>query len=115
MAAALIEGCLGVEAFTEANIRNLAILSLAEKVRCIPDPDTPGTGHFKGWVQVDTTDGQRLERVIDDNRGSLANPMTPEQVQTKFRENAGLALGEARIDAIMESAEISTSLIISAP
>jgi hypothetical protein len=53
--------------------------------------------------------------VIEDNRGSLANPMTPEQVQTKFRENAGLALGEARIDAIMESAEISTSLIISAP
>jgi 2-methylcitrate dehydratase PrpD len=104
MAAALCEGRLGVEAFTEANIRNPAILSLAEKIHCIPDPDAPGTGHFKGWVQVDTTDGRRLERVVDDNWGSLANPMTPAQVQIKFRENAGLALESRRITPIIESA-----------
>ncbi len=104
MAAALCDGRLGVEAFTEANIRNPDILSLAEKIYCIPDPDAPGTGHFKGWVQVDTTDGRRLERVVDDNWGSLANPMTPDQVRTKFRENAGLALEEARLTAIIEGA-----------
>ena len=104
MAAALRDGRLGVEAFTEANIRNPEILSLAEKIHCIPDPDAPGTGHFKGWVQVDTTDGRRLERVVDDNWGSIANPMTPEQVQTKFRDNAALALAEQRLDAIIDRA-----------
>lgn len=104
MAATLINGRLGVEAFTEANIRNPEILSLAEKIHCIPDPDAPGTGHFKGWVQVDTTDGRHLERVVDDNWGSLANPMTPAQVQTKFRDNAGLALDGVRIPNIMEGA-----------
>ncbi len=102
MAAALLNGRLGVEAFTETNIRNPTLLSLAEKIHCIPDPDAPGTGHFKGWVQVETTDGRRLERVVDDNWGSLANPMTPDQVQTKFRENAELALREERITSIME-------------
>lgn len=115
MAAALIDGRLGVEAFTEANIRNPELLALAEKIHCIPDPDAPGTGHFKGWVQVDTTDGRRLERVVDDNWGSLANPMTPDQVQTKFRDNAGLALEKARIPNIIEGAlHLDTSHDVSA-
>ena len=52
-------------------------------------------------MQVDTADGRRLEHVVDDNWGSLANPMTPDQVQTKFRDNAGLALGEERITRII--------------
>ncbi len=110
MAAALRDGRLGVEAFTDDNIRNPDILSLAEKIHCIPDPDAPGTGHFKGWVQVETTDGRRLERVVDDNWGSLANPMTPDQVQTKFRENAGLALREERINGIIEGAQTFEAL-----
>lgn len=105
LAAALADGRLGVEAFTEANIRNPAILSLAEKIHCIPDPDAPGTGHFKGWVQVDTTDGRRLECVIDDNWGSLANPMTPEQIQGKFYKNAGLALDQERIARLLDASQ----------
>lgn len=105
MAAALCDGELRVEAFTEANIHNPEILSLAEKIHCIPDPDAPGTGHFKGWVQVDTTDGRRLECVVDNNWGSLTNPMTPDQVQNKFRENAGLRLNEERITNIIEDSQ----------
>ena len=104
LAATLLDGRLGVEVFTEQNIKNREILSLAEKIHCIPDQDAPGTGHFKGWVQVDTVDGRRLERVIDDNWGSAANPMTPDQVQAKFRENAGLAVTEKRAGEIVEKA-----------
>ena len=105
LAAALLDGRLGVEAFTEANIQNPDILALAEKIHCIPDPDAPATGHFKGWVQVDTTDGRRLERVVDNNWGSLSNPMTPDQVQTKFRENAGLRLNEAQMARLIEETQ----------
>lgn len=102
MAAALWFGRLGVEAFEEAVIRDEGILSLAQKIHHTPDPDAPGTHRFKGWVQVETTDGRRLERVVNDNWGSLANPMTPDQVEQKFRENALLALPEERIAAIIE-------------
>lgn len=102
MAAALTFGRLGVEAFDEENIRNPDILALGKKIHHVADPDAPGTDRFKGWVQVETTDGRRLERVVDDNWGSLANPMTPDQVQRKFRENAALALPTDRIEAIVE-------------
>jgi len=104
LAATLLDGRLGVEVFTEKNITDRTILSLAEKIHCVPDPDAPGTGHFKGWVQVDTVDGRRLERVVDDNWGSAANPMTPDQVRTKFRENAVLAMKEKRVEEIVEAA-----------
>lgn len=110
MAATLIDGRLGVEVFTDANIRNSAILALAERIHCIPDPSAPDTGHFKGWVQVETTDGRHLERVVDDNWGSLANPMTPDQVQIKFRENAGLALEASRLNAIIEGTQALDTL-----
>ena len=103
MAAALTFGRLPVEAFSDAAIRDPDILTLAQKIHHTPDPDAPGTDRFKGWVQVDTTDGRRLERIVDDNWGSLANPMTPDQVQQKFRENADLALRTDQIDAIVES------------
>jgi 2-methylcitrate dehydratase PrpD len=105
MAAALRDGRLGVDVFTEANIQSPELLALAEKIHCIPDPDAPGTGHFKGWVQVETTDGRRLERVVDNNWGSLSNPMTPAQVQTKFRENAGLVLDEAQMERVIEETQ----------
>ncbi|MCG8544293.1 MAG: MmgE/PrpD family protein [Alphaproteobacteria bacterium] len=101
MAAALTFGRLPVEAFSEAAIRDPDILALAEKIHHIPDPDAPGTDRFKGWVQVDTTDGRRLERIVDDNWGSLANPMTSDQVQQKFRENADLALRTDQIEGIV--------------
>jgi 2-methylcitrate dehydratase PrpD len=104
LAATLIDGRLGVEVFTEDRIKDRTILSLAEKIYCIPDLEAPGTGHFKGWVQVDTVDGRRLERVVDDNWGSAANPMTPEQVRTKFRENAALAVKDKRVGEIIETA-----------
>ncbi|MDH3703016.1 MAG: MmgE/PrpD family protein, partial [Alphaproteobacteria bacterium] len=51
-----------------------------------------------------TVDGRRLERVVDDNWGSAANPMTPDQVRTKFRENAVLAVTEKRVEEIVDAA-----------
>jgi 2-methylcitrate dehydratase PrpD len=46
MAAALIKGHLGVEAFTEANIHNPALLSLAENIHCTPDPHAAMIGLY---------------------------------------------------------------------
>ena len=109
MAAALTFGRLGVEAFSAGNIRDAAILKLAEKIHHEVDRSAPGTGRFKGWVKVTTIDGRHLERLVEDNWGSLANPMTPDQVRRKFRENAALALPEARAEEIVaRTGEVET-------
>ncbi len=102
IAATLTFGRLGVEAFSDENIHDPALLGLAEKIMHTVDPDAPTGVRFKGWVQVETTDGRTLERVVDDNWGSVSNPMTPDQVRQKFRENASLILGPAAIDTLIE-------------
>jgi len=109
MAAALTFGRLGVEAFSAENIRNPEILDLAGKIHHEVDRSAPGTGRFKGWVKATTTDGRKLERIVENNWGSPANPMTPDQVRRKFRENAALALPDARAEAIVaRTAELET-------
>ena len=102
IAAALTFGRLGVEAFSDDNIHDPALLALAEKIIHVVDPDAPQTVRFKGWVQVDTKDGRRLERVVDDSWGSDVNPMTPDQIRGKFRENAGLVLAPAAVSMLVE-------------
>lgn len=105
LAAALTFGRLGVEAYSDKNIRNPQILALAEKIEHVADPTAPNTKQFKGWVQAETTDGRRLERIVENNWGSEANPMTSGQVTQKFRENTSLALPADRIEALLRQVQ----------
>lgn len=110
MAAALTFGRLGVEAFSDKNIHDPELLALAEKINHIVDPEAPTTVRFKGWVKVATKDGQKLERVVEDSWGSDVNPMTPEQIRDKFRDNAGLVLSETKVAAITEQVALIDAL-----
>lgn len=108
IAAALTFGRLGVEAFSDENIQDPALLALAEKINHVVDPDATKTVRFKGWVQVDTIGGRRLERIVEDSWGSDVNPMTPDRIRGTFRDNANLVMEPENVDALVEStAELS--------
>ena len=100
IAAALYFGRLGVEAFTDAAIRNQDILSLARRVFNEVDPQAPDPSRFKGWVIVETKSGKRLERVVENNWGSESNPLSASDVHQKFRDNARLVLQDGKIDQL---------------
>jgi 2-methylcitrate dehydratase PrpD len=101
LAAALYFGRLGVEAFTDAAIRDPALLGLTERVFNEIDPDAPDPSRFKGWVIVETKAGARLEKIVADNWGSERNPLTPDDVRAKFRDNAGLVLPADRVARVI--------------
>jgi len=102
LGAALHFGRLGVEACSEENIRNPDLLAQVDKVEYVIDPDAPPTRHFKGWVKIETTDGRRLERIVEDNWGSKNNPMTAADIERKFKENAALAMGDEQAAGIID-------------
>lgn len=102
VAAALVLGHLGVEAYSPENISDQRILDLTSKVGYEVDDTAPDTRQFKGWIIIETNAGNRVEEIVDANWGSLENPMTPEQVQEKFHQNAVLALDEDRAARISE-------------
>lgn len=99
LAAALKFGRLGVEAYSDANIADRELLDLAARTVHVVDKSAPDTRRFRGTVIVEMKDGRRLERTAEDNWGSEANPMTPDQVRTKFVETASLALPKAKVEA----------------
>jgi 2-methylcitrate dehydratase PrpD len=105
IAVTLCFGRLGVEAFSQANIHDPIILALTDKIMHQVDPTASDPSRFKGWVQVETTDGRKLERIVTDNWGSESNPMTPEQVRNKFRDNAQLVLNDSTVDTLIEQVD----------
>jgi 2-methylcitrate dehydratase PrpD len=88
IAEALTRGSLGRQAYSEASLRDPAILALARRVRFHADPQFPGPGRFKGAVTVTLRGGRTLTELEEYNRGSAENPMTGADLRAKFDENA---------------------------
>jgi 2-methylcitrate dehydratase PrpD len=102
LAEALHFGKVDFRSFNTKNIQNAEILTLAQKITYVVDPDAPGSWHYKGWVAVETTDGKTLERVEGFNRGSPDNPMSVAELATKFQDNCSLCLPN-KVDAIIDA------------
>ena len=102
LAEALHFGKVDFRSFNAKNIQNKDILTLAQKVVYVVDPDAPGSWQYKGWVVVETTDGKTLERIEGYNRGSPENPLSVSDLAVKFQENCSLCLPN-KVDAIIDA------------
>jgi 2-methylcitrate dehydratase PrpD len=109
IAAALIGGGglgLGQEDFTDAAAADPARLALAAKVRCVPDArcDEIFPRQFPAVLRAILTDGTRHEVRVDMNRGGPGNPLTSEELSTKFRLNAHRKLSDETAAQVSEAA-----------
>lgn len=117
LAEALVTGRLGKDAYGREALADPAILSLADKVSYTIDPDMPGTDQFKGVVRIRLSDGTELTHVEEHNRGSRQNPMTEDELWSKFAENAGDLLDEAGVKRLgeailaLESADDASAIV----
>jgi 2-methylcitrate dehydratase PrpD len=105
-AAMLVHGRVGVQTYTEDALADPPTLELAKRVRYeVKDyPTYPAA--FPGGVTVRTRDGRTLEADFPYQQGGPENPMSPDEVRAKFRENALLALSAEGVDAL-ESAVLA--------
>jgi len=100
LAEALACGRLGRDAYGDQQRQDPEILDLARKVHYHVDPAFPGPGRFKGAVQVTLADGRVLAEVEEYSRGSLENPMSPEELRAKFDDNASEMLSAPARDRL---------------
>jgi 2-methylcitrate dehydratase PrpD len=105
IAVMLVHGKAGLEEFTEAAIRDPAVLALAKKVRYALDPTIDYPRHFSGHVKITLDDGKVLEENQPHPRGGFEEPLSPREIQAKFRANAELALPAEKVDAIIDVVE----------
>ena len=108
VAAALLGGGgLGLfhEDFTDAAARDPRRLELAALVDCVPDArcDEIFPHQFPAALTAELRDGRTLTERIEVNRGGPGNPLTANELATKFRLNTAGVLPPDRADAVSET------------
>jgi 2-methylcitrate dehydratase PrpD len=87
IAAGLVLGHAGLEAFTEERVRDERLRGLAAKVRYEIDPDNPYPDEFTGHVRAKLRDGSVVEERQPHLRGGTHEPLSRADVEEKFRLN----------------------------
>src|SRR3990172_8603912 len=103
VAVMLIKGRAGLAEFTDEGVQDKAVLAVAAKVNYELDPSIDYPRQFVGHVRIRLTDGRVVEERQDHPRGGPAFPMTPEELEAKFRANAGLLLWKEKTERVMSA------------
>ena len=105
VAEALYHGALGKAAYSAESRGNPEILALAHRVQYHIDPDYPGPGRFKGAAKITLKDGRAFEEIEEYNRGSAENPMTYQELRSKFDDNSSGYLSAQQRDRLASKIE----------
>ena len=103
-AAALMDGRMGADQFSEARIKDERLIDLVQKVKVHRSPEM-NAGYPEGIpnrVEVTVRSGERFVRRVDHPRGHHRNPMTDLEVEQKFEALAGPLLAPQRIRAALD-------------
>jgi 2-methylcitrate dehydratase PrpD len=105
LARGFVRGGVGLDAFTDAAVRDRAVLALAAKVRYRIDPDNPYPHDYTGHIRAVLRDGAIVEERQPHLRGGAHEPLARRDVEEKFRLNARHGGWAAdRIDAALSLA-----------
>jgi 2-methylcitrate dehydratase PrpD len=100
VAAAFIDGRVGLDTFTPARLGDERLLALAARVQHVVDPESTFPDGFPGWVRVRLEDGRVLEVREPDGRGGPLRPLPASAIVEKFRTNVGDLLTASRRDEL---------------
>jgi 2-methylcitrate dehydratase PrpD len=101
---ALVEGGVGLDAFTDDAIQERNVLTVAEKVRMSLGPDLKASKAGRpARVTIRLRDGRTLSRRVDAAKGGDVVPMTGDELRGKFLECAVRAITPASADLLVEA------------
>ena len=88
IAAGFIDGKCGFEQFTDARVHDAKLRALAAKVSYVIDPNDEYPRNFTGHIRAALKDGTVREVHKPHMRGGAHEPLTKDEILTKFRDNA---------------------------
>jgi 2-methylcitrate dehydratase PrpD len=88
IAAGFVRGNVGLSDFSDAAVRDTAMLALAAKVRYQIDPKNSYPKNFTGHIRATLRDGTAVEERQPHMRGGAQEPLTRADVEEKFLLNA---------------------------
>jgi 2-methylcitrate dehydratase PrpD len=87
IASALVRGNVGLGDFTDAAVKDPAVLAVAAKVRYHIDPENPYPDEFTGHLRATLSDGSLVEERQPHFRGGAKEPLTRADIEEKFTLN----------------------------
>ncbi len=88
IATGFVRGNVGLGDFTDAAVRDPAVVALAGKVRYRIDPQNPYPKNFTGHIRATLRDGSVVEERQPYMRGGAQEPLTRADIEQKFLLNA---------------------------
>jgi 2-methylcitrate dehydratase len=106
VAAALLDGGISAESFTEARIRDRRLTALIARMTMRENPDFSRV-HPNEWpcrIELALSGGKRRTAEARYFKGHAQRPLSDEEIELKFRALAESVLGKKRADAVLEKA-----------
>ena len=98
----VLNGTLGLEAFTDAAVADRRVRELAAKVRYQIDPANPYPNAYTGHIRATLRDGRIAEERQPHLRGGASEPLSRAELEAKFTANARLGgWGEERVTSAL--------------
>ena len=100
---ALVYGSVRLNAFGPDRLGNPELRALMQKIECVADPELSKAfpRQRAARVEIETTDGRRLEHFQPTRKGDPEMPLTDEELNDKFQELAAPVLGEPGARALL--------------
>jgi 2-methylcitrate dehydratase PrpD len=87
LATGFVRGGVGLDAFTDAAVRDKDVVALSSKVRYVIDPDNPYPNNFTGHIRAVLKDGTVVEERQPHFRGGVHEPLSRVDIEEKFTLN----------------------------
>jgi 2-methylcitrate dehydratase PrpD len=105
LAVILVKGRAGLAEFEDEAVRDAEVLGVAARVSYELDPTIDYPRQFVGHVAIRARDGRLLEERQDHPRGGVELPMTRDELEAKFRGNAGLVMSGEQASRVIRHVE----------
>jgi 2-methylcitrate dehydratase PrpD len=94
----LVRGKAGIQEYTDAAVNDPAVKRVRELARAEGDASI---SEDQAHVFVETVDGRRVEKFVEESLGNLRRPLSDAQLGDKFRDQAIVNLPASVVDALL--------------
>jgi 2-methylcitrate dehydratase PrpD len=106
LAVIALDGMAFTEQYRESRLRDPRILDFITRISARVDPEIESMGaafRHAARVKVRTRDARTFETLLLDRRGSPENPLSPADIEFKFRHVVAPCVSETRARRIVET------------
>jgi 2-methylcitrate dehydratase PrpD len=100
---ALVHGRLGLAELEPDYLTDPTTLALADRTDCVPYGDGPFPQAYSGAVKITLKDGTVHKHAEPVNRGAADRPLSNAEIVAKYRDNAALWAGPAKVKTMEAS------------